>query len=191
MPGMKDFVSVKQNDNTRVHVQKRLLLSNLNELYTQFKNEHENVKVSFTKFTQLRPAHCVLAGSSGTHVVCVCVHHENVKLMLSVINLEHLTKDTELPLKDYHDCIIEAIVCAKPLAACYLGDYLDCPNTTRIKELLLKIFDDNDIYDVSFETWMQTDRCTIVSRTMNTHEYLELLGNNLIKLKTHDFFAKN
>ena len=43
MPGMKDFVSVKNDDGTRSHVQKRPLLCNLNELYAQFTAEHEGL----------------------------------------------------------------------------------------------------------------------------------------------------
>ena len=33
MPGMKDFVWVKNDDGTRIYIQKRLLLCNINELY--------------------------------------------------------------------------------------------------------------------------------------------------------------
>ncbi|KAJ8684788.1 hypothetical protein QAD02_020581 [Eretmocerus hayati] len=36
MPGMSDYVSVKTKDGKREHVQKRLLLRNLNELYAQY-----------------------------------------------------------------------------------------------------------------------------------------------------------
>ena len=71
-----------------------MLLGNLNELYNLYKKENEYVNIGFTKFTELRPPNCVLAGSSGTHNVCVCVHHENVKLMLSAMDIENLTKDT-------------------------------------------------------------------------------------------------
>ena len=38
MPGKKDFVSVKQ-EGKRVHVQKRLILSNLREVYHEFKEK--------------------------------------------------------------------------------------------------------------------------------------------------------
>ena len=41
MPGMKNFVSVKQLDGKRVHIQKQLILSNLRELYM-----YQNFKVS-------------------------------------------------------------------------------------------------------------------------------------------------
>ena len=41
MPGKKDYVSV---DN-KVHVQKRLILSNLKELFAEFKNTYPDIKV--------------------------------------------------------------------------------------------------------------------------------------------------
>ena len=45
MPGIKDFLSVKNDDRTRSHVQKRLVLYNINELYPQFTAEHEGLKI--------------------------------------------------------------------------------------------------------------------------------------------------
>ena len=72
MPGRKDFVSVKK-EGKREHVQKRLILSNLKELYSAFKYAYPGKKVGFSKFTDVRPHHCVLAGASGTH--CMCVYY--------------------------------------------------------------------------------------------------------------------
>ena len=74
MSGKKDFVSVKQGEQ-RVQVQKQLVLSNLKELYQLFKDNFPYEKVGFSKFAELRPKHCVLAGASGTHSVCVCTIH--------------------------------------------------------------------------------------------------------------------
>ena len=53
------------------HCTKRLLLCNLKELYEQFKTLNPGVKVGFSTCAMLRPRECVLAGSSGTHSVCV------------------------------------------------------------------------------------------------------------------------
>ena len=44
MPGRKDFVSISCN----VHMQKRLVLCNLKELYIAFKNSYPNHKVNIT-----------------------------------------------------------------------------------------------------------------------------------------------
>ena len=82
MPGMKDVITVRQSDGKKERLQKRLLLLNLNELYQSFKEEHADLKVGFTKFSMMRPENCILAGSSGTHSICVCLYHQNVKLLL-------------------------------------------------------------------------------------------------------------
>lgn len=87
LAGMKDFKSVKNNDGSRVRVQKKLVLCNLKELYQNFKTKYGSVPIQFSKFASLRPAHCILAGSSGTHAVCVCTIHQNVKLMLEGKNI--------------------------------------------------------------------------------------------------------
>ena len=86
MPGKKDFVSVGKGRQGRVHEQKRLLLCNLHELYTLFKEKNPDVKIGFSKFCILRPIKwCISAGSAGTHSVCVCTHHQNTILLLSAI----------------------------------------------------------------------------------------------------------
>ena len=71
MPGKKDFVSVKQ-EGKHLHVQKRLVLSNLREVYCEFERQFPDHKIGFSKFAELRSKHCILAGASGTHSVCVC-----------------------------------------------------------------------------------------------------------------------
>ena len=63
MPGKKDFISVRQ-EGKRIHVQKRLVLSNLKEVYQAFKDTFPSKKIGFSKFAELRPPqHCVLAGA--------------------------------------------------------------------------------------------------------------------------------
>ncbi|KYM97821.1 hypothetical protein ALC62_11475 [Cyphomyrmex costatus] len=83
MPGIKDVISVKVDD-VRKKMQKRLLLSDLKGLFSKYKEENQGFLLSFSKFAQLRPKHCILMGAAGTHSVCVCTLHQNVKLMLDV-----------------------------------------------------------------------------------------------------------
>jgi hypothetical protein len=80
-PGKKDCVSVNVG-GIKEHKQKRLILCNLKELYIHFKNTQPEHKIGFSKFCALRPNLCIIAGASGTHSVCVCCYHQNVKLML-------------------------------------------------------------------------------------------------------------
>ncbi|KAJ8685943.1 hypothetical protein QAD02_021736 [Eretmocerus hayati] len=174
MPGMNDYISVKNSDGKREHVQERLLLCNMNELYSQFVQEYSDKKIGISKFTQLRPKHCVIAGSSGTHVVYVCVHHENDKLMLDSINIGSLMKNSQMKLNNYQDCL-QRIVCPNPSPECFLLDCLNCSNPRPMRNFLLDKFEENDISVIKFETWTHTDRCSIVSESLNTHEFLDLL----------------
>lgn len=81
MPGKKDFISVNINGR-REHVQKQLILCNFCEAFALFKQGYETLKVRFSKFCELRPKHCVLAGANGKHSVCVCTTHQNTKRMI-------------------------------------------------------------------------------------------------------------
>lgn len=65
-----------------MQVQKRLILLDLKELFQCFRDEYPEEKVGFSKFASLRPKNCVLAGTSGTHTICVCILHQNIKLMM-------------------------------------------------------------------------------------------------------------
>lgn len=82
MPGIKDVISIKNKDGKRAKLQKHLLQLNLKEVYQLFKIQYQHIKIGFTKFSTLKPQNCVLAGSTGTHNVCVCPFHQNLKLML-------------------------------------------------------------------------------------------------------------
>lgn len=78
-PGQKDVKSINL-DGKKCNVRKRLLLGNLKEIFKKFKKENPTVEIGLTKFCSLRPDYCVLAGSGGTHRVCVCPIHENMIL---------------------------------------------------------------------------------------------------------------
>ena len=141
-------IKVKVN-NERVHMQKRLLLINLKELYQIFKENHPQMKCSFSKFAMLRPKNCVLAGASGTHSVCVCAIHENVKLSIEGSNLKNLTANSPNPTKSYHDCFRQ-MLCIEPSMNCYFGKCIECPTATKLINELEKIFEENFIDEITY-----------------------------------------
>lgn len=189
LPGMKDFVSVRKNDGSHQHVRKRLILCNLKELYSLLQTEHEKIDISFSKFAQLRPAHCVLAGSSGTHTVCFCTYHENVKLMLNNIDTESWGNDLGVSLKNYHDWL-NLFVCSNPTSACYLGGCKNSLSESSFKDRLIKYFEDNEIDEVKFESWTQTDRCSLSIIVMSADDFAHEFCQKIMKLKSHGFIAK-
>jgi hypothetical protein len=81
MPGKRDFITTIINGE-KTQIQTQLMLSNLKEIYAKFKDQYSEIKIGFSKFAELRPKNCILAGGSGTHSVCVCTINQNFKLML-------------------------------------------------------------------------------------------------------------
>jgi hypothetical protein len=94
MPSNEDYISMKVI-GVKIHEQKWMLLCNLKELYSHFKNSYPGVKVGFSKFASLHPRNCIMAGASGTHSVRLCTIHWNVKLMLEVCNKSELMTSSE------------------------------------------------------------------------------------------------
>jgi len=125
MPGRKDFVSIRKEEG-RVHIQKRLVLCNLKELYRLFKESFLHVAIGFSKFAELRPKHCILAGASGTHCVCVCTIHQNVILRMVEVKLSNLAVQLNSTLTTYHHCIAQ-VICNPLLPQCYSGECSACP----------------------------------------------------------------
>ena len=121
MPGAKDFVSIARN----VHKQKRLLLCNINELYAKFKVENPHIKICRSTFATLRPKWCITVDSSGSHSVCVCVYHQNVKLMLDACKFP----------TDQH-ALTEMIVCSHSSCECMIQRCDNCPGLEPLRSHL-------------------------------------------------------
>ena len=142
MPGMKDFVSVKDEGN-HIHVQKRLVLCNLKEVYCEFKAKFPNENIGFSRFAALRPKQCVLAGAGGTHCVCICTIHQNVKLMFHTVQ-------SQLPeLTTYHTCLAKNM-CYLPSPSCCLGECPACPGTHLLKEELVSSLEKSDTDEIIY-----------------------------------------
>ena len=146
LPRKKDYVSIGKNQ----HMSKRLLLCNLKELYSCFKLNYQDEKVSFSKFASLRPKWCIIAGPKNTHSVCVCSYHQNVKLLLSSIGIEHL----------YYE-IIDMIVCNRDSKECMVHRCKKCPGIEKACKFIQNILNgdvENDLdFDVTFMQWVKTD----------------------------------
>lgn len=86
---MKNVKSIKQPNGERIKIQKRLLLINVRELYVEYKKKFDpdddgNV-CKLSVFFENRPPYVINVGASGAHSVCVCLYHQNIKLMLDAI----------------------------------------------------------------------------------------------------------
>ena len=188
MAGKKNFVSVKE-DGHKVHKQKRLLLSNLKETFRSFKDKYPDIKVSFSKFSELRPKHCVLPGASGTHSVCVCAHHENVKLLIDGGNIAKLTADLDRPMKNYKD-LLSHITCNPASPDCYFRKCQNCPSTEELMQYLKEAFETKMIDIVNYKQWITVDRTNLEILQSSVDEYLDKLSTKIEALAPHTFIAQ-
>lgn len=197
MPGTKDSISVKLDNGERKHIQKQLLLCNIDELYHQFKEEYPDVQVSLSKFFTLRPKQCILAGAPGTHMVCVCTYHQNVKLMFNGGDIANLTTGTAMELLSYKDCLRQ-MICPNPTPTCHLMAAKtqpnecckSCPGLSGIRDHLKFIFDDNQVTEVRFEKWLGTERFTISTHILSSDDFVDSLCDALDTLKPHAYIAE-
>ena len=144
---VKKIVSMKV-ENVRVHKQKRLILMNLNELYTVFKKEHQDVTIGISIFCELRPKNYITVGSRGSHSVCVCKIHQNVKPLIVKVT--------------YHNLLEELVVVPNQTCACPIDV------KTVVKHLLYNIILKANLrrllenYEsVKFKQWDSIDQITI------------------------------
>ena len=83
----KRILWLKNSDGTKEHHQRRLILYNIREAYLHYKSTFPDDKIGFSKFAEVWPKWCRTVGQSGSHNICVYTYHQNVKLMLSAVNL--------------------------------------------------------------------------------------------------------
>ena len=120
---------------------------------------------------------CVLAGSSGTHCVCVCMIHQNVKLMLQQLNISELST--------YYKCLSK-IMCNPPSPSCYLGECSTCPELQSFKEELVELMEKYEIDQVVFKQWVSTDQSTLETHCLPSEKFAQKLEI----LRPHSLLAK-
>jgi hypothetical protein len=98
-----------------------LILSTLDEIYSQFKSDCPEVKIGFSEFCKLGLKHCILA-------VCVCAIHQNVKLMATGIKLKDPTSDMNLELDiSTHSHCLALMIYNPPTEECFFNGCAACP----------------------------------------------------------------
>jgi hypothetical protein len=186
-PGKRDVVTIKINGEKTIF-QKRLILANLKEIYKLFKDEHPSAKVGLSKFMDLRPKYCLLAGDPGTHSVCVCTTHQNMKLMLEGCHIKQLTQNDAVNIETSKDCISK-IICNPSQPQCYFLECANCPGADNLKKMFDDIFELNSIDNITYKKWTTTHRSQLETIVDKSSEFVEKLIENLKKLLLHSFYA--
>ncbi|CAH0558559.1 unnamed protein product [Brassicogethes aeneus] len=129
IPGMKDIKSFRKNGGERQRVSVRTFL-NLSYIASTIDTFWE-IKISLTKFREMRPPYCILAGGKGSHNVCVCKIHQNLRLRYAGIKQTLLKKHIQFD-KSYRDSFNE-MVCKESKSNCFLLNCQKCSLET-VKE---------------------------------------------------------
>jgi len=116
LSGLRDKVTVRNTDGSKVVLQKYLCLGTYRELYNDFKTNNPTANLSLSKFVLLKPPNIIPLPKSKHQNVCVCVKHENFKLLLDGIGIS-----------DYKS-LISRSVCNFNSKNCMYGRCGDCKN---------------------------------------------------------------
>lgn len=177
LPGMKDVVSV----GNKKYERKRLVLGNLRELYIVYKREYPDIEVGFSKFCSLRPKWCILAGACGTHSVCVCVKHQNVKLLTQSLNTKETYKD-----------LMKFLLCDEEKRDCMFRHCILCPPKENLIEFLKSKFESYDSNEtVEYSQWVSTDRTRMIKCVSNSEDFIANLTEKLEQLIPHAYIASS
>ena len=80
--------------------------------------------------------------------------------MLNEINIQDLTEDTDMMLKNYHKCL-DSSVCPDSSSFCHLGECENFPGTANLKDNMARGFNEHSIDEVRFKIWLHTNRCNL------------------------------
>lgn len=183
-PGQKDSLSLRDTEGVKKHFQKRLVLMNLKECFEEYKKDPSNPKIGFSSFASLRPPFCVLAGSSGTHSVCVCTYHQNPKLQLAGLGIKEL---------DYK-ILLGKTVCDMENRNCMMQQCSLCPGKEGVESFLINTVQSEDIHaqdsQIQYKQWVSTDRCTLEVKVESLEDYINSLSNKIWILTRHHFVSQ-
>lgn len=116
----------------------------LKELYEKFLT----YKLEFSKFVELWPKQ--LAGESGTHSICVCTKHQNMKLIIQWDKLKSITQSDDTEVKDYESCL-KKFMSDKPNTARHLNINQKCCSVEYWQQELSRLLEDEMIDQITYK----------------------------------------
>ena len=153
-PGKKDYVTIEKNKK-KIKMQKQFMLSTLKEAHGMFLQQNKDVKISFSKFATLRPKQ-VLLQQDVPHTTCLCIYHENVRLLL--VALEKILPPIPISFREF--CSV--ITCNQDNEMCMFSECNNCPQLSYFKA-----FDDfEEVKDLEIEWYQWKTHNTKVVKTV-------------------------
>ena len=123
---------------------------------------------------------CVIAGSSGTHSVCVCITHQNTISLVHALNWEVTYKD-----------LVNNVVCDPLNRECIMHHCINCPGTNALCKFLEEELSDIDPdFQFHYPQWQTTKRASLVTVTLTCEENKDTSISAINAIIKHSFLAK-
>lgn len=174
-PNVKDFVIVKE-DNIRKKVSVKHLMYSIKEVYAMFCDENPDLKISSSKFFNLRPVN-ILSFTKMPHNVCCCQIHENVRFTLKALQKADTT------FKDLYvdDGMHRNFVCNQETEKCFMNECDKCKNAVKIKTLASQV--ENQSQFVKWSKWVKVERNKKTQNCKTTQDDSTPQYSNIEKVK--------
>ena len=122
-------------------------------------------------------------GVSGSHNVCVCMHHQHVKLMIDAVN-------TSLDYKN----ILKLCVCDITNQNCMLHHCDSHPDESLVRDFLMKQLQNNNYSpsnSIKYKQQASSERIQLEDNGEDFDDFLAKHLSMLFQLTEHHFIAKS
>ena len=182
-PGKKECVATGiDSDGKKIYKQKRLLAFTVHDLYINFLQEFSNSihkLPKFSYFASLKPVECIHAGDPGSHNICVCQQHENIKLKIAALSRKIKYRD-----------VLHAGVCNIDKMECMLHRCNKCPGVFGIKKAIEEYNIITEKNELAYKNWItEGSRASLETVKEDTERFKNNLYDDLWDLTEHHFIA--
>jgi hypothetical protein len=181
IPGMKDVIMINK-EGERIPKSKMLIMDSIKELFFRLKEEYPTLKIGLSKFYSLRPRWCISSDATNTLNVCVCIHHQNPKLMLAALD----------PSIKYRE-MLAMLVCSLDNESCmYYQNFpshrcTDCPDPSVLSEFLRSKLQEEEI---TYSEWVSEEGQTLMEKVIDQADvFVEKLTLKLQQLCRHHYIS--
>ena len=110
--------------------------------------------------------------------------------MITGAGLPGLSKDGEVLLDTYHNCLAQ-LICNRPLPRCYLGCCQYCHDTSKLMRHLQTLLEESMIDEIVYKhaQWVSVNRSTLESICNTSDDFVESFCEKLNLLLSHSFIA--
>lgn len=181
-PGARDFITVR-NNGKKEKVQKRYLCMTLSEVFSLFVQEFPNNLISRSFFCELRPAYVQLRSETPQNT-CLCIYHENIRLILQSLSF--------LP-NNFTD-FLQLVTCHLDSEMCSFTQSCEqCGHLKKFEELVDSIEINILETPINYSTWANDESGKLIRMKLcsTTDEILEILRKKLPQFLKHCYIHRH